>query len=196
MVDIVIPGFRKNISAIVMKNSGFLQIKNLKHQLQSSSWNVDEVTFEFHPFVSLAKKALERVDQTLMNLQLKRNVMNEIYFGTWSYFAQELISAFAAVKSCNGFGRSLMAADTKKIGEIFQNVAKIEPNTTLVLEYVNAFFFQVSEFSKWIDTVPGRFKQKHIVALVKTGLNVKLSSSDSKSLLSKIDSKYAALMRV
>lgn len=196
VVDIVIPGFRKNISAIVMKNSGFLQIKNLKHQLQSSSWNVDEVTFEFHPFVSLAKKALERVDQTLMNLQLKRNVMNEIYFGTWSYFAQELISAFAAVKSCNGFGRSLMAADTKKIGEIFQNVAKIEPNTTLVLEYVNAFFFQVSEFSKWIDTVPGRFKQKHIVALVKTGLNVKLSSSDSKSLLSKIDSKYAALMRV
>lgn len=196
VVDIVIPGFRKNISALVMKNSGFLQIKNLKHQLQSSSWVVDEVTIEFHHFVALAKKALDRLDQTLMNLQLKRNVMNDIYFGTWSYLAQELISAFAAVKNCNGFGRSLMAADTKKIGEIFQSVAKIEANTNLVLEYVNAFFFQVNEFSKWIEKVPGRFKQKHIVALVKTGLNVKLSSNDSKALIAKIDSKYAAAMRL
>lgn len=196
VVDIVIPGFRKNIAALVMKNSGFLQIKNLKHQLQSSSWVVEEVTFEFHPFIVLAKKALDRLDQTLMNLQLKRNVMNDIYFGTWSYLAQEIISAFAAVKNCNGFGRSLMAADTKKIGEIFQSVAKIDPNTNLVLEYVNAFFFQVGEFSKWIETVPGRFKQKHIVALVKTGLNVKLSSNDSKALIAKIDSKYAAAMRI
>lgn len=196
VVDIVIPGFMKNMSAIVMKNSGFLQIKNLKHQLQSSTWDLDEVTIEYHPFVSLAKKAFDRLDQTLMNLQLKRSIMNDIYIGTWAYLSQELISAFANVRNCNSFGRTLMAADTKKIGELFQSVSKIEANTSLVLEYVNAFFFQVNEFSKWIERAPGRFKQKHIVALVKTGLNIKLSSTDSKALLAKIESRYAASLRV
>lgn len=197
VVDIVIPGFRKNISACVMKNNGFLHLKNLKYQITSSKWDIAELTIEYHtPIIQNAKKSLEKLDKILMSLQLKRSVMNEIYAGTWSYLTQVLISAFASIRSCNGLGRSLMAADTKKIREVFLSIAKIDVDISIILEYINAFFYKVNEFSNWIDTVPGRFKQQHIVALVKTGLSINLSSNDSKNLLSKIDTKYAYAARL
>lgn len=193
VVDIAVPKFRRNISAVVMRNSGFLQLNNLKNQIRSCVWNLTEVTIEFHqPVVQIAKKSLEKLDKTLMNLQLKRSVMNEIYFGTWSYISHVLISAFASIRSCNGFGRSLMASDTKKIHEVFQFISKIEVDATKILEFVNAFFYQENEFSMWIENAPGKYKQKHIISLIKSGLNIKLNSSETKALIAKVEAKYQA----
>ncbi|OHT12160.1 hypothetical protein TRFO_18153 [Tritrichomonas foetus] len=192
LVDGVLPNFRKNFSAVIIKS--FIVLKNLKYQIFSSSWALNEVTIEYHQFVFIAKKAFEVLDKTLLALQLKRSIMNDIWYGTWSYISYVLISSFATVRNCNGFGRSLMASDARMISSFFRSISKMDADTTNVLEYVNAYFYQMNEFSHFIDVAPTKYKQKHIINLVKTGLNCKLSANDTKALLSKIESKYAAML--
>ena len=144
----------------------------------------------------MAKKQYDAFDRVIKNLQLKRTVLKEIWKSVWNFTTYELISAFASVKNYNSFGRSLMAADARMIASYFAIVSETDADTALVLEYVNAYFYQVNEFSKWIDSIPYKFKQKHIGNLVRSGLNTKLSSNESKALLSKIETKYAAVMRL
>ena len=192
--DVILPNFKRNFSVLFVK--GVMQMSNLKYQISSANWSLNEVTIEYHQFVIMAKKQYDAFDRVIKNLQLKRTVLKEIWKSVWNFTTYELISAFASVKNYNSFGRSLMAADARMIASYFAIVSETDADTALVLEYVNAYFYQVNEFSKWIDSIPYKFKQKHVGNLVRSGLNTKLSSNESKALLSKIETKYAAVMRL
>ena len=80
-----------------------------------------------------------------------------------------------------------MVADTKTIVNIFLQISKVEIDTSLVFDFVNAFFYKPDEFSKWIDKVGDKYKPSFITNLIKTGLSSKISSKDSKELFAKAE---------
>lgn len=186
----LLPLARRNLSSIGSKN--FLNLKSLKYQIMATNWIINEVTIECHQFVVLAKKAFDNLAKALSNLQLQKSVREDIWRGAWFYVRCMLLSAFGSVRACNAFGRNLMIGDTKAVSIYFSNVSKIEADNTPILEFLNSFFFNAGEFSKWLDTTSGRFKPQQLANLVRTGLNCKLNAKDTKDLLTKIDSFTAS----
>ena len=187
--QIILPELRYNLCSIGSKH--FFTIKTLKYQIISTNWVVNEVKYEYHSFVGIAKKAFEILDKQLNILQLSKTIVNEIWNGIWLHTSKVLLSAFGSVRSCNNCGRSLMVGDTRAISSIFTNISKVKISMNNVLEYINAFFYQKHEFENWIDSTYGRYKPLHIYNLVKTGLNCKLTKKEISNLVTKINFKFS-----
>ncbi|EAY06326.1 hypothetical protein TVAG_065830 [Trichomonas vaginalis G3] len=177
---------RPNISAFCARN--FMNIKQLKYQIIAADWNVQEITIEYHGFVSILKKSLENLSKTLLSFQLPRDVSDDIWRGTWMRICNVLIHAFGSVRVCNSNGRSLMIGDTRAAATIFTNMTKLtDIDYVDVLDYINAFFFNLTEFSSWLEKASLRYKSSYLVNLIRTGLSCKLSSKDMRDLLSKVE---------
>ena len=188
----LLPNISKNLTSASAKQ--FLSLQKLKLQLMASNWSVDEVQFEYHrEQVQTANKAFQVLAKELVTLQLSQSVCVDIWTGAWRHVCRTLISAFGSVRACNANGRSLMVGDTRAIANLFGRVSKVEADTTRILEFVNAFFYKPMEFAQWIDTAVLKFKPVHISNLVRTGLNCKLTTKDSRELLARIEAAAAKI---
>jgi len=184
--DSLFPLVRVNLCSICSKN--FLSLRTIKYQLISSDWNIEELRIEYHPFLSSIKKTFESLDKVLLSFQIQKHTMIEIWKGSWKRVSKVLISAFGAIRSCNGNGRSLMLGDTRAIASFFTSVSKIETDTSLIMEFINAFFFKPPELLKWAELSTKKIKPNYISNLIKTGLASKLSPKDIKEILTRFDS--------
>ncbi|KAH0791813.1 hypothetical protein GPJ56_004307 [Histomonas meleagridis] len=185
----VLPNLRRNLSSTNVQY--FLPMKTFKYQIMATDWNINEVNYEYHSFVGNIKKILETFDKQITNLNLSVKAKDDLWIGVWNYLSNLLVNAFGSVKSCNNFGRSLMLGDTRAVNNFFVGVTKIEVSCENVLEFINAFFYQPKEFEMWLANGCGKYKQKNLVNLVKTGLNCKLSKKEMNEMITKIEAKFA-----
>jgi hypothetical protein len=190
ILSVVLPMARVNLSAINGRH--ILPLKKLKLELIAANWVVSELRFEHHDFIQSAGASFQRLEKAFATIQAPPAVIADVWSGAWLRVRAVLISAFGSVRMCNAFGRSLMSGDTRAVAAAFSRYAKIDVDTSAVLEFINAFFYKPAEFSSWIETACPRYKPAYLANLVRTGLSNKLSAKDTKDLIAKIDAIAAA----
>jgi hypothetical protein len=80
-----------------------------------------------------------------------------------------------------------MVGDTRAVASSFGKYSGSEVDTSEILEFVNAYFYKVSEFVVWMETALKRYKSSYISNLIRTGLSCKLTSKDIKDLIARVD---------
>jgi hypothetical protein len=190
LLETVLPSARINLSSV--NGRSFLPLKKLKLTIVASIWVVEEVQYEYHEFIVSTGSIFQRFDQSLSTIRLPQAATLDVWRGCWRHVTCVLISAFGSVRDCNPSGRSLMAGDTRALSKIFARCAKIEVDASLVLEFINAYFYKASDFSVWLDSALLTFKPGYLTNLVNTGLAGKYSQKDTSHLLAKIDAFVSA----
>lgn len=177
---------RPNISAFCARV--YFPLKQLKYQIIACDWCVNEITIEYHGFISILKKSLDNLSKTLSSFQLPRDVSDDIWRGTWMRICNLLIHAFGSVRTCNSNGRSLMIGDTRAAATIFTSLTKVtDIGYVQVMDYINAFFFSPTEFANWLEGATQRYKQSYLINLIRTGLSCKLTQKDIKDFIAKLE---------